>query len=150
MCGRTGLVTPGTVGVANGFVECLGLATSPAYTMDIIELTLRGVAEEIIGGNDKTIAFQTNLMRDVINIGSMAVSVGVVDFDKLVESVLGIWSVTPHREDLVGRRISSLWPFGNLIITEGVPSVVIYCSISSVSFYRAGRCGRVASSCPSR
>jgi hypothetical protein len=149
MCGRPGLVAPGTVGVADSFVECLGLTTGPAYTMDIIELTLGGVAEEIVGGNDETITFQTNFMRHVINIGSMAVSVGVVDFNKLVESVFGIWSVTLHREDLVGRRVSSFWPFGKLIVIEGVSSVVVYCSISPVSFYRAGRCGRVASPCPS-
>ena len=74
-------------------------------------------------------------MWNVINIGSMTVSVGVVDFDKLIESMFGIWGVTLHREDLVGRRIILFGPFGDVIMAEAASSVVIYCSIPPMSVY---------------
>jgi hypothetical protein len=74
-------------------------------------------------------------MWNIINIGSMAVSVRVVDFDKLVKSMFGIWGVTLHGEDLVGRRIILLGPFGDLIMAEVASLVVIYCSISPMSVY---------------
>lgn len=57
MCSRSGLVAPSTVGITDSFVECLRLTTGPSYTVDIIELTFGGVAEEVIGSNDETIAF---------------------------------------------------------------------------------------------
>jgi hypothetical protein len=74
-------------------------------------------------------------MWNVINIGSMAVSVGVVDFDKLVKSMFGIRGVTLHGEDLVGRRIILFGPLGDIIMAEAASLVVIYCSISSMSVY---------------
>lgn len=89
-------------------------------------------------------------MGDVINIGSMDMSVGMVDFDKLVESMLGIWGVTLHGEDLVGRRITMLGPLRDLIMAEASSLVAIYCGISPMSFCRASRCWSIASSYPSR
>jgi hypothetical protein len=57
MCGRSGSVAPGTVGAADSFVECLRPTTSPSYTMNIVELTFRGIAKEVVGSNNKAIPF---------------------------------------------------------------------------------------------
>lgn len=81
----------------------------PARAESIVQIAFRGVAEDVVGGDNEAVALGLGQVGDPV-MERVVMPVGVVKLDELVEARLVVGFRLGLVKDLVGRGVRRRWP----------------------------------------